>query len=119
MRTFIPYEQNQPFLLPPDLREWLPEGSLALFISDVVDTLDLSGIYRVYEDDDRGHPAYHPAMMVKLLIYDYSTGKASSRKLERATAGGPAVGRRPCRTPTRPCPDPRPRRTSPTRIRAS
>ena len=85
MRTFIPYEQNQPFLLPPDLREWLPEGSLALFISDVVDTLDLSGIYRVYEDDDRGHPAYHPAMMVKLLIYGYSTGKASSRKLERAT----------------------------------
>ncbi len=66
---------------PPDLREWLPEGSLALFISDVVYTLDLSDIYRVYEDDDRGHPA----MMVKLLIYGCSTGKSSSRKIERAT----------------------------------
>ncbi len=85
MRTFIPYEPNQPFLLPPDLREWLPEGSLALFISDVVDTLDLSEIYQVYEGDDRGHPAYHPAMMVKLLLYGYSTGKVSSRKIERAT----------------------------------
>lgn len=87
MRTFIAYEPNQPFLLPPDMREWLPEGHLALFVSDVVDTLDLSGIYRVYEGDDRGHPAYHPAMMIKLLVYGYCIGVTSSRKIEEATWG--------------------------------
>jgi transposase len=72
--------------LPPDLREWLPEGHLALFISDVVDELDLSGIVRHYEKGDgRGRPPYHPLMMVKLLVYGYCIGKVSSRKLEQAT----------------------------------
>ena len=66
---FRPYTQDQPLLLPPDLREWLPEGDLALFISDVVDALDLSAIYRTYErTDGRGQAAYHPALMVKLLL---------------------------------------------------
>ena len=73
-------------LLPPDMREWLPEGDLALFISDVVDALDLSAIYRAYERaDGRGQAAYHPALMVKLLLYGYCTGVPSSRKLEQAT----------------------------------
>jgi len=72
--------------LPPDLRSWLPEGDLALFVSDVVDELDLSAIYTVYENGDgRGQPPYHPAMMVKLLVYGYCIGTVSSRKLERAT----------------------------------
>ena len=83
---FRPYTQDQRLLLPPDLREWLPEGDLALFISDVVDELDLSAIYCAYErTDGRGQPAYHPAMMVKLLLYGYCTGLPSSRKIERAT----------------------------------
>lgn len=87
MKTFLPYDLTQQLLLPPDLRDWLPEGHLALFISDVVDTLDLSVIVRAYEqgDDDRGRPPYHPAMMVKLLVYAYCTGRPSSRKIERAT----------------------------------
>jgi transposase len=77
---------DQRLLLPPDLREWLPEDHLALFISDVVDELDLSAIISVYErGDGRGQPAYHPAMMVKLLLYAYCVGKPSSRKIERAT----------------------------------
>jgi transposase len=84
--VFRPYTQDQPLLLPPDLREWLPEGDLALFISDVVDELDLSAIYRTYErTDGRGQAAYHPALMVKLLLYGYCTGVASSRKIEQAT----------------------------------
>ena len=58
------YEPDQPYLLPPDLRDWLPEGDLALFVSDMVDQLDLSAIYQIYEGDGRGRPAYHPAMMV-------------------------------------------------------
>lgn len=83
---FRPYSQDQRLLLPPDMREWLPEGDLALFISDVVDALDLSAIYRAYERvDGRGQAAYHPALMVKLLMYGYCTGVPSSRKLEQAT----------------------------------
>jgi transposase/methylmalonyl-CoA mutase cobalamin-binding subunit len=86
MKTFRPYTLDQPLLLPPDMREWLPEGDLALFISDVVDELDLSAIYRAYDTGDgRGQPPYHPAMMVKLLLYAYCTGLPSSRKIERAT----------------------------------
>ena len=86
MRTFKPYNPDQLYLLPPALRDWLPEGHLALFLSDVVDTLDLAPIFDDYEQGDgRGQPPYHPAMMVKLLIYGYCMGKPSSRKLERAS----------------------------------
>jgi transposase len=85
-KVFRPYSLDQRLLLPPDLREWLPEGHLALFISDVVEELDLSAIVRTYEGGDgRGQPPYHPAMMVKLLLYAYCTGKPSSRRIERAT----------------------------------
>ena len=86
MRTFKPYNPDQLYLLPPALRDWLPEGHVALFLSDVVDTLELGPIFDVYEQGDgRGQPPYHPAMMVKLLIYGYCMGKPSSRKLERAS----------------------------------
>jgi len=86
MKTFRSYAPDQQFLLPPTLRDWLPEGHLALFVSEVVDALDLSAIYAVYEEGDgRGMPPYHPQMMVKLLVYAYCTGKPSSRKIERAT----------------------------------
>lgn len=86
MKTFKPYNPDQLYLLPPALRDWLPEGHLALFISDVVDTLDLEPIFSVYEQGDgRGQPPYHPAMMMKLMIYGYCMGKPSSRKLERAS----------------------------------
>jgi len=85
-KGFLPYSIDQRLLLPPDLREWLPEGHLALFISDVVDMLDVSPIMRACEKaDDRGRAGYHPVMMVKLLVYAYCVGKPSSRKIERAT----------------------------------
>lgn len=85
-KTFRSYDMNQQLLLPPDLRQWLRADHLALYISDVVESLDLSGILKVYEaGDGRGRPPYHPAMMVKLLLYGYCTGKMSSRKLEQAT----------------------------------
>jgi transposase len=87
MKTFKPYTPDQLLLLPPALQEWLPEGHLALFLSDVVDhTLDLTPILATYETGDgRGQPPYHPALMVKLLVYAYCTGKPSSRKIEQAT----------------------------------
>jgi transposase len=85
-RLFRPYTLDQRLLLPPDLREWLPEGDLALFLSDVVDQLDLTAISRAYDRaDGRGQPPYDPRMMVTLLLYGYCTGVASSRKIERAT----------------------------------
>ena len=85
-KTFRAYSLDQRWLLPPDLREWLPDDDVALFLSDVVDALDLSAIYAAYaQGDRRGQPPYHPAMMVKLLLYGYCTGVPSSRKIERAT----------------------------------
>ena len=85
-KTFRSYDMKQQLLLPPDLRQWLRPDHLALYVSDVVESLDLSGILKVYEEGDgRGRPPYHPALMVKLLIYGYCTGKMSSRKLEQAT----------------------------------
>jgi transposase len=85
-KTFRPYSLDQQLLLPPDMRSWLPEGDLALFVSDVVDELDLADIYAAYESGEgRGQPPYHPAMMVKLLLYGYCIGTVSSRKIERAT----------------------------------
>ena len=85
-KGYLPYDVDQRLLLPPDMRAWLPEGHLGLFILDVVGELDLSRIYAVYEaKDDRGRAGYHPAMMVGLLLYGYCTGKPSSRRIERAT----------------------------------
>lgn len=85
-KTFRAYNVDQRLLLPPDMRQWLPEGHLALFVLDVVSQLDLSTITAVYEQGDgRGQPPYHPVMMVTLLLYAYCTGKPSSRRIERAT----------------------------------
>jgi transposase len=85
-KTFRSYDMNQQLLLPPDLRQWLRDDHLALYVSDVVEALDLSGILKMYEEGDgRGRPPYHPILMVKLLVYGYCIGKMSSRKLEQAT----------------------------------
>lgn len=84
MKSFREYAPEQAFLMPLSLEDWLPEGHLARLVSDVVSELDLSGVYASYEKDGRGQAAYHPQMMVKVLIYGYATGKLASRKLERA-----------------------------------
>src|SRR6202011_3112846 len=70
-------------LLPPSLREWLPENHLAYFVSDVVDQLDLSAMHAVYEKEKRGQPAYDPRLMTKLLVYGYCTGVFSSRRIQK------------------------------------
>ena len=82
---------NQAYLLPPSLDDWLPEGHLARFVAEVVETLDLVAIYAKYEaGDGRGLSAYDPRMMVRVLIYGYCRGVASSRRIERATYEGVA-----------------------------
>lgn len=70
-------------LLPPDLREWLPAGHLALFVIDAVEELDLSSFYAAYRQDGQGRPAHDPAMMVALVLYAYAKGVRSSREIER------------------------------------
>ncbi len=80
-KTYRPYDPDQQLLLPAALQEWLPDDHLAYFISDVVDQLDLSSITARYEGERRGGPPYHPRMMVKVLIYGYCVGVASSRRI--------------------------------------
>ena len=82
-KIYRPYVPEQDLLLPPSLREWLPEDHLAFFVSDLIDQLDLSAITSVYEDEDRGYPPYHPVMLTKVLVYAYCVGVFSSRKIRR------------------------------------
>jgi transposase len=82
-KTYRSYCPDQLLLLPPSLRDWLPENHLAYFVADVVDQLDLSEIESYYERDDRGQPPYHPRMMTKILVYAYCVGVFSSRKIQR------------------------------------
>jgi transposase len=82
-KSYRPYFPEQDFLLPPSLREWLPEDHLAYFVSDVIDQLDLGAIEAHYEREERGYPPYHPRMMTKVLVYGYCVGVFSSRRLEK------------------------------------
>lgn len=83
MKTFRPYQPDQTLLLPPSLGDWLPKDHLAYFISEVVEQLDLSDIYRAYQEE-RGYPPYDPLMMVKIWVYAYAKGIRSSRKIAAA-----------------------------------
>ena len=84
-KTFRPYDQDTLLLMPPSVRDWVEEGSLPAFISDLVDDLDLAPFLAAHENP-RGMPPYHPAMMLKVLLYGYATGVRSSRKLEARLA---------------------------------
>ena len=80
-KAYLPYDPDQQLLLPAALQKWLPDDHLAYFISDVVDQLHLSEITTRYEGERRGGPPYNPRMMVKLLVYGYCIGVASSRRI--------------------------------------
>ena len=82
-KTYKTYLPDQDLLLPPSLRDWLPENHLAYCVSDVVDQLDVSAIEAVYEEEDRGQPPYHPRMMTKILLYGYCVGVFSSRRIQK------------------------------------
>ena len=81
--SYRPYEPEQEMLLPASLQDWLPEGHLAYFISDTVDALNLKAFYARYAGGGSRNQPFHPAMMVKVLVYGYATGVFSSRKMER------------------------------------
>jgi len=81
IKGYKPYSPNQIYLFPPSPQEWLPKEHIVYFISDLVDNLDLSIIYKEYEKETRGQPPFHPALMTKILFYAYSRGIFSSRKI--------------------------------------
>jgi transposase len=82
-QNFIACDRGQELLLPPSLRDWLPEDHLAWFVIDAVGELDLGAFYSVYRADGHGRAAHDPAMMVALLLYSYALGERSSRRIER------------------------------------
>jgi transposase len=87
-QNFIAVGREQAFLLPLDVRGWLPEGYLAWFVLDAVGQMDLSAFYVAYRRDGWGRPAYDPAMMVALLLYSYARVERSSRGVERRCGEG-------------------------------
>lgn len=82
MSRFVAVDRDTAYLLPPSVDEWLPQDHLARFVVEVIDQMDLSELVRQYAG--RGSDAYHPAMLLGLLVYGYATGAHSSRKIERA-----------------------------------
>src|SRR5215213_4396237 len=83
-QRFVACDREQSFLMPPDVREWLPPRHLAWFVIDAVGEMDLEAFYAAYRVDGRSRPPYDPAMMVALLLYAYARGIRSSRVIERA-----------------------------------
>ena len=83
MSRFRPIDRKTVYLLPPSVEDWLPEDHLARFIVEAMEKLDLNDLARAYAG--RGSAAYHPEVMLGLLVYGYATGIFSSRKIERAT----------------------------------
>jgi transposase len=81
---FIGVDRDQVFLMPPSVRDWVPEDHLVWTVLDTVGELDLSAFYAVFRVDGHGRPAYEPSMMVALLLYAYARGNRSSRGIERA-----------------------------------
>ena len=82
-QNFIDCDREQAFLMPPSLRDWLPEDHLAWFVIDAVGRLDLAAFYAAYRADGHGRAAYDPSVMVSLVLYAYSTDERSSRGIER------------------------------------
>jgi transposase len=81
--NFLACDRDQAFLLPPDLRQWLPADHLAWFILDVVDQLDLGPFLAAYRADGHGHPAYDPKTLLGVLLYAYAIGVRSSRQVQQ------------------------------------
>jgi transposase len=82
-QNFLECDREQAFLMPPDPREWLPEGHLAWFVLATVEEMDLAAFYASYRVDGWGRAAFEPKMMVALLLYAYASGQRSSRGIER------------------------------------
>jgi len=83
-QNFIGCDREQTLLMPPSLREWLPQNHLAWFVLGAVEEMDLESFYAAYRADGHGRAAHDPSMMVGLLVYAYARGQRSSRRVEQA-----------------------------------
>jgi transposase len=83
-QNFLAADRGQPYLLPPDVRDWLPERHFAWFVIDAVEHMDLAAFYAAYRADGHGRAAFEPSLMVAVLLYAYARGTRSSRAIERA-----------------------------------
>jgi transposase len=92
-QNFIACDREQELLLPPSLREWLPQDHLAWFVLEAVAELDLSAFYGAYREDGHGRAAHDPAMMVALVLYAYAIGVRFSRGVERHCRDDVALAR--------------------------
>jgi transposase len=81
--SYLPVDRDQAFLLPPDMRDWLPPGHLVWFVLDVVERVDTSALHERHPRDGVGRRAYDPDMLLALLVYAYCGGVRSSRQIER------------------------------------
>ena len=90
-QNFLACDREQELMLPPSLREWLPDDHLAWFVLAAVEEMDLTGFYAAYRRGGHGRAAHDPALMVALVLYAYATGRRSSRAIERACVDDLAV----------------------------
>ena len=81
-KSYLPTERDQPFLLPPDMREWLPEKHLVWLVLEVVREMDTTELHARHRNDGPGRKAYDPDMLLGLLVYAYCRGIRSSREIE-------------------------------------
>ena len=86
-QNFIGGDREQVLLMPPSLQDWLPQDHLAWFVLAAVEEMDLTAFYGAYRGDGVGRPAHDPGVMVALLLYSYSRGQRSSRRIERSCVG--------------------------------
>ena len=84
MPKFLQRDQSQLYLLPPDLRDWLPEDDLAHFVVEAVASVPMES-FRLERTGHRIGPQYHPRTMLAVLVYCYANGIFGSRRIERAT----------------------------------
>jgi len=83
-QNFIQAGREQVFLMPPNMRDWLPDDHLALFVVDAVGVMNLASFYRAYRADGHGRAAYEPSVIVALVLYCWARGVRSARRIERA-----------------------------------
>lgn len=103
-QNFLACDREQSFLLPPDVRDWLPEDHLAWFVIDAVEAMNLDRFYGAYREDGHGRAAYEPAVMVALLLYCWSRGtrrarcvagcRRRSREVAKVVSDAPGATRR-------------------------
>jgi transposase len=91
-QNFLGCDREQELLLPPSVREWLPEDHFAWFVLAAVEEMELAAFYAAYRADGRGRAAHDPSVMVALLLYAYARGQRRHAALSAAASGTSRIG---------------------------